>query len=211
MDIIKNIKQSEQMKQFVLRMLMPARQARPRRWVRWFILPFTIQKGKGALIRRNSRFDVLPINKFTLGDYSTIEDYTTINNGVGDVLIGKHTRIGIGSVIIGPVVVGNKVRLAQHVVVSGLNHNYESVNEAICDQGVSTKEVFIGSESWVGANAVILPGVKIGKHCVVAAGSVVTKNVDDYTVVAGNPAKPVKKLNPSTLKWEKVTLSLQAV
>ena len=56
--------------------------------------------------------------------------------------------------------------------------------------------VKIGANSWVGASAIILPGITIGDFCIVAAGSVVTKDVPDYTVVAGIPAKMVKKLNP---------------
>src|SRR5690554_3200700 len=56
--------------------------------------------------------------------------------------------------------------------------------------------VNIGHDTWIGARATILPGISIGNFCVVAAGSVVTKDVPDYTVVAGVPAKPVKQLNP---------------
>lgn len=56
--------------------------------------------------------------------------------------------------------------------------------------------VKIGANSWVGANAIILPGITIGDFCVVGAGSVVTKDIPNYTVVAGIPAKMVKKLNP---------------
>lgn len=61
------------------------------------------------------------------------------------------------------------------------------------------KAVTIGSHSWIGARVVILPGVNIGNYCVVAAGSVVTKDVPDYAVVAGVPAKLVKKLNSEML------------
>lgn len=56
--------------------------------------------------------------------------------------------------------------------------------------------VIIGKNTWIGASAIILPGITIGNFCVVAAGSVVTKDVPDYTVVAGVPAKIIKKLNP---------------
>lgn len=59
-----------------------------------------------------------------------------------------------------------------------------------------TAPVRIGKNSWIGACAVILPGVTIGDYCIVAAGAVVNKDVPDYTVVAGVPAKPVKQLNP---------------
>lgn len=60
--------------------------------------------------------------------------------------------------------------------------------------------VNIGHDCWIGARATIFPGVTIGNYCVVAAGSVVTKNVPDYSVVAGVPAKVVKRLNPKDLE-----------
>jgi acetyltransferase-like isoleucine patch superfamily enzyme len=202
--IIHKIKNSARLKAIALWLLMPRRQARPRTWVKWFINPFFHKIGKGARVRGSSRMDILPFNPFVVGRYATIEDFCTINNGVGKVYIGEKTRVGIGAVIIGPVVVGDEVRIAQHVVISGLNHNYEDVHRSIPEQGVSTEEIFIGDETWIGANAVILPGVIIGKHCVIAAGSVVTHNVPSYTVVAGNPARVIKKYNEETEIWDRI-------
>lgn len=60
--------------------------------------------------------------------------------------------------------------------------------------------VIIGHNTWIGACATILPGIKIGNFCVVAAGAVVTKDVPDYTVVAGVPAKSIKKLDPQVIQ-----------
>lgn len=62
------------------------------------------------------------------------------------------------------------------------------------------KPVIIGHDCWIGARATIFPGVKIGNYCVVAAGSVVRDDVPDYSVVAGVPAKVVKKLDPECFK-----------
>jgi acetyltransferase-like isoleucine patch superfamily enzyme len=63
----------------------------------------------------------------------------------------------------------------------------------------------IGDGSWIGANAVITAGVQIGRNVVVAGGSVVTKNVPDYAVVGGNPARVLKQYNLDTQSWEKPT------
>jgi len=145
----------------------------------------------------------MPFRDFKVGNDTVIEDFTTINNGVGDVIIGDRTRIGIGSTVIGPVIVGNDVRLAQNVVLSGLNHNYEEIDKPISKQGVTTAPIHIGDESWIGANAVVVAGTRIGKHCIVAGGSVVTKDTPDYTVVAGNPARIIKQYNSKTESWEK--------
>jgi len=149
--------------------------------------------------------DVMPFNKFFLGNDSTVEDFATINNGVGDIYIGDRTRIGLGCTLIGPVKIGNDIRLAQNIVMSGLNHNYENISMPISEQGVTTYPIVIGDESWIGANSVVLPGVIIGKHCIVAAGSIVTKTVPDYSVVAGNPAKIIKQFNKLSNKWEKIS------
>ena len=189
------------LKAFLLYLLMPKGQARPRKLIKWLIHPFVLQRGKNATIQPMTRMDVMPFNRFYLGNQSTIEDFCTVNNGVGKIYIGDDTRIGLGSVLIGPVYVGNHVRLAQNVVISALNHNYQDIELPISKQGVNTSEVYVGDETWIGANAVILPGVFIGKHCVIAAGSVVTKNVPSYSVVAGNPARVVKEFHHESNKW----------
>jgi len=203
MNVKDKINSSPKLKRLSTWMLMPTGQARPRIWIKWLVNPFFHKKGKGARIQNRTRMDVFPFNGFYLGSQSTIEDFCTVNNGVGEVQIGNKTRIGIGSVLIGPVSIGDDVRLAQNIVVSGLNHNYQDISIPISEQGVKTEQVYIGDETWVGANAVILPGVFIGKHCIVAAGSVVTRNVPSNSVVAGNPARVIKQYNANSGKWEK--------
>lgn len=204
MNITNKIKNSPKLKQLALWLLMPVGQARPRAWMRIFVNPFTMKRGKGSSIRKRTRMDVFPFNKFYLGQNSTVEDFCTINNATGNVFIGSRTRIGLGSVLIGPVNIGDDVRLAQNVVVTALNHNYTDISKPISEQGVHTEQVYIGDETWIGANAVILPGIFIGKHCVVAAGSVVTRNVPSNTVVAGNPAVIIKQFNNKTEQWERI-------
>ena len=134
----------------------------------------------------------MPFNNFEIGRDSTIEDFSTVNNGVGDVIIGERTRIGLGNTLIGPVKIGNDIMLAQNIVLSGLNHGYVDISMPISDQPVETKPIVIEDEVWIGANAVVTAGVTVGKHAIVAAGSVVVKDVPPYTIVGGNPAKPLK-------------------
>ena len=148
--------------------------------------------------------DVVPFNKFELGDYSTIEDFCTVNNGVGAVKIGSETRIGMSNVIIGPVTIGNSVIFAQNVVMSGLNHSYEDISLPISKQKEITSPITIEDECWIGANAVITAGVTIGKHCVIAAGSVVTKNIPAYSVAVGNPARVIKQYDFSIKQWIRI-------
>jgi acetyltransferase-like isoleucine patch superfamily enzyme len=203
MSITEKIKASPRLKKLVLWMLMPKNQARPRLWVKLFLNPLKHKKGKGSLIRRRTRMDVLPFNYFEIGKDSTIEDFSTINNGVGDVVIGDRTRIGLSCTIIGPVKVGNDIMFAQNIVASGLNHGYRDINLPPSQQPVETKQIIIEDDVWIGANSVITAGVTIGKHSVIAAGSVVTKSVPQYCVVGGNPAKILRKYNFETTTWTK--------
>jgi len=202
MSFTEKIKNNPRLKNLASRALMPRNQARPRIWVRWFLNPLIHHKGKHTVIRKWTRMDILPFNKFYIGDDSTIEDFTTINNGVGDIYIGDRTRIGLGCTLIGPVKIGNDVRIAQNVVLSGLNHKYEDDSVPISGQGVTVNSIVVEDESWIAANCVVLPGVTIGKHAVVSAGSIVRRNVPSYAVVSGNPAKVIKRRNPETKIWE---------
>lgn len=203
-NIKEKLKRNPDLKQLALRMIMPENQARPRLWVRWLVNPFIHRKGKGAVIRRHTRMDVFPFNAFSLGDHSIIEDFATINNGMGDVIIGSHVTVGIGNVLIGPVTIADNVIIAQHVVLSGLNHGYQNIEIPIGQQTCTTGTITIEKDCWIGANVVITAGVKIGEHTVVAGGSVVTRDIPPFCVVAGNPARIIKQYNPERKLWERI-------
>lgn len=204
MSFVNRIKSNPKTKKLVMWLMSSPKRPKPRWYIRWFVNPFFHSKGKGSFIRGRTRMDVFPYNKFTLGKDSTIEDFSTVNNGVGEVFIGDRTRIGLGNTLIGPVKIGNDVRLAQNVVMSGLNHDYEDVSLPISQQGVNTAPIVIEDETWIGSNAMVVAGVTVGKHCVIAGGSVVTKNVPAYSVVAGNPARVLKQYNKESKTWERV-------
>lgn len=181
------------MKRWLDYLIMNQRDARPRWYIR-LMAPLYQHRGRGSKIYRSVRMDTPPYRQFALGRGSVVESYSCINNAVGDVIIGDHTRIGLHNTIIGPVSIGNNVNLAQGITVTALNHNFDDATKRIDEQGVSTKPVVIGNDVWIGANVVVLPGVTIGSHCVVAAGAVVTKDVPDRTLVAGVPAKVIKTI-----------------
>lgn len=201
---LQRIKDNPKLKNIVHWMIIPTNEARPRLWIKWFINPFFHNRNKGSKVRRRTRLDVLPFNKFELGEQTIIEDFSTINNGVGDVIIGKQTLIGMSNVIIGPVKIGNNVIIAQNVVISGLNHDYHDVNSPISSQKIITSVITIEDDCWIAANAVITAGVSIGKHSVIAAGCIVTKSVPAFSVVAGNPGKIIKKYDIQQKLWVKV-------
>ena len=186
-------KNSPKWKKFIDWVIMNQVETRPRWFVR-LLAPLYQHRGKHSVIHHSARMDTPPYRKFSIGDYSVVESYACINNAVGDVIIGNHTRIGLHNTIIGPVTIGNNVNLAQGITVTALNHNFSDTNKRIDEQGISTNAVTIDDDVWIGANAVILPGVKIGNHCVVAAGAVVTKDVPPHSLVAGVPAKVIKQI-----------------
>ena len=204
MSLAARIKSNPRLKQLALWLLIVPLEHRPRLWVRWLVNPFRRSYGRRALVRWSVRLDVLPFNAFEVGDESLIEDYATVNNGMGGVYIGARSLVGIGNTLIGPLRIGNDVIIAQNVVFSGLNHGYEDVARPIKDQPCSRAEIVVEDEAWIGANAVITAGVRIGRHAVVAGGSVVTKDVPPYTIVGGNPARPLKQYRSDTGQWERV-------
>ena len=205
MSIISIIKSNSTVKKLAHWLLIPSREHRPRLWVKMILNPFFHKRGRNSIIRYRTRMDVLPFNKFYLGENSVIEDFCTVNNGVGDVYIGHRSLIGMGNVIIGPVSIGNDVILAQNLVISGLNHGYEDVNIPPSLQKTITKKIVLEDSIWIGANAVITAGVTIGKHSVIGAGSVVTKNIPSFCVAVGNPAKIIKRYDEVSASWKKVS------
>ncbi len=184
---------SPRLKQFLDYLIMNQRDARPRWYIR-MLAPVYQHRGYGSKIYSSARMDTPPYRQFSLGKHSVIESFCCINNAVGDVLIGDYSRIGIHCTVIGPVTIGSHVNLAQGITVTALNHNFDDATKYIDEQGVSTTPVIIGDDVWIGANAVILPGVTIGSHAVIAAGAVVTKDVPSNTLVGGVPARELKKI-----------------
>lgn len=120
-----------------------------------------------------------------------------------DVIINNCENISVGSnVSIHPMTylegrggldIGNDVSIAHGVTIMTTNHGYQSLDIPIKYQDSISKKVTIGNDVWIGARAVILAGVTIGDGSIVAAGAVVTKDISSRTVVAGVPAKTIKK------------------
>ena len=192
--MIDKIKNNPRLKKFVIGLISPHKHPRPRLWVRWLVNPFVHKKGRGALIRRHARLDVFPWRRFEVGRDALIEDYAVVNNGAGDVLIGDAARIGIGSVVIGPVRMGDRAGLGQHVFISGFNHGYADGTRDSNEQKLVRKEVVIGRESHIGANSVVVAGVEIGERCQIGAGSVVTRDIPAGVIAVGSPCRVLREI-----------------
>lgn len=117
-----------------------------------------------------------------------------------DVHIGSNVIIGC----INKVIIEDSVLMADRVFISDHIHGFKNPRLPVMQQPLESRgDVVIKTGAFIGVNAVILPGVHIGKNAIVGASSVVTKSVPDYTVVTGIPAKIIKKYNFRTKRWEK--------
>ena len=121
------------------------------------------------------------------------------------VSIGDRCLIGRGSGIVGhfSITIGNDVWTGHHVYITDQNHGYEDVTRPISQQSQPERPVVIGDGSWLGHGAVVLPGVTIGKHVVIGANSVVTKDIPDFSVAVGSPARVIRRYD-ETHGWMNV-------
>ena len=107
--------------------------------------------------------------------------------------IGDNSGIGINCVLQGDVSIGNNVMMGPEVWIYTRNHEHARTDIPMRDQGFEAeKPVVIMNDVWIGSRVTILPGVKIGNGVIIGTGAVVTKDIPDYTIAAGNPAKVVK-------------------
>ncbi|MFE4350597.1 acyltransferase [Peribacillus butanolivorans] len=109
------------------------------------------------------------------------------------IVIGNNSGIGVNCTLDGPVTIGNDVMIGPNVEIYTRNHRHDRIDVPMNSQGDETyKEVIIGNDVWIGSRVIILPGVTIGNGAILGAASVISKNVEPYTIVVGNPARKVK-------------------
>jgi acetyltransferase-like isoleucine patch superfamily enzyme len=123
-----------------------------------------------------------------------------------EIVIGEGTNIEQCCHITSAnkVIIGEKVTIAGFSMITDIDHDYMEIGKGILQQDLLVKSTEIGDESFIGMGARIMPGVHIGKHCIIGANCVVTRDIPDYSVAVGIPAKIIKKYNIITNKWERV-------
>lgn len=126
----------------------------------------------------------------------TFGSHTLIGSGALlrclDITAGDNCSFNTYCVVHGKVTLGNNVRIAPGAKIFGENHGFSDLNKPICTQPNTRRGILIEDDVWIGANAVITDGVTIGSHSIVGAGAVVTKDVEPYSIVGGNPARVIK-------------------
>ena len=110
----------------------------------------------------------------------------------GGISIGSGSGLGINCVVHGPLSIGNNVMMGPDVVILTHTHNIDRIDIPMGQQGSRVAKVSIGNDVWIGMRSIIMPGVAIGSGAVIGAGAVVTKDVPDYAIVGGVPARIIK-------------------
>lgn len=170
--------------------------------VRFFNLS-NISLGKFVKLDQNVYLSALGKGHLTIGNNvgiganSRVIISTSFNNLGSHICIGNNVGIGEFAYLggAGGLDIGDDCIVGQYFSCHPENHNFENLTELIREQGVSRKGIKIGKNCWIGSKVTILDGVTIGDNCVIAAGSVVTKNMISNSVIGGIPAKVLKSRN----------------
>lgn len=154
-----------------------------------------IERRRGLLIGNNVRiYPNLRAELPTKSSFVEIKDNVSIGQNFHVVSYNKKLIIPEGTVI------------SANVFISNVNHDYKKIGVDALKQNLVSKDTVIGEDCFIGYGAVILPGTRLGKQCIVGANAVVSGNFDDYSVIAGVPAKIKKNYNQSKGKWERTNV-----
>ena len=175
---------------------------------RWFLYRRYHFKGKEIVF--GMRLNIQNPQYISVGDYVVLSDDLDLNvyksfDHDPQLVIEDHVRLGRNNTIgcDNKIIIERDVITAPFVHITDRNHCFEDVTRPITKQGMMTSgPVVIGAETWLGYGAQVMSGVTIGRHCVIAAGSIVTRDIPDYSVAAGCPARVIKRYNFDTQKWE---------
>jgi galactoside O-acetyltransferase len=132
----------------------------------------------------------------SIGDRVSIDRGCILTSTSGSLEIGNNSALNTNIILGadgGSIKIGNDVIIGMNTVIRAANHNFDqSPKILIRKQGHSGGNITIDDDVWIGANVTILTNVMIGSHCVIGAGSVVTKDIPSGSIVAGVPAKVIK-------------------
>jgi maltose O-acetyltransferase len=127
-----------------------------------------------------------------VGKDVTVHAGVTFGSGA-NIVIGDYSSLNVDCAVANDTVIGRNVMMGPEVLILSGSHNFERIDIPMREQGAPPRRpVRIGDDVWIGARSILLPGVVVGNHCIVAAGSIVTKEVPECAVVAGNPARIVR-------------------
>lgn len=158
---------------------------------------------KPAVTDRNKKLVSIGDNTTILSG-ARIQLYPQSSDAIPHIRIGNNCYIGyrISLLAGGNIDIGDGVLMASDILISSENHSMDPESELFyMDQPLICKDVSIGEGGWIGEKVCILPGVNIGKKCIIGAGSVVTTDIPDFCIASGSPAKVIKKYDFDLHKW----------
>ena len=161
----------------------------------------------GAFGKHNYLFDLELLNpqNIFLGSNLWISKTRLASSKGGKLIIGNHVAIGRFSQIyaLQSIIIEDGVSMAENTFISDNTHTFTDITTPVRDQDIKPLgNVVIGSGTWIGRN-VVVNGCKIGRNCIIGAYTFLKKDIPDYCVVVGNPARIVKRYNPQSGQWEK--------
>lgn len=115
----------------------------------------------------------------------------------GEIALGEDVSVNPFACLSGTLQIGNGVRIASHVSIVGFNHGFDDLDTPIFRQPLTSKGITIEDDVWIGANAVVLDGVRIGRGAIIAAGAVVSQDIPAYAIAGGVPARVLKSRLPA--------------
>ncbi|MBL0744036.1 acyltransferase [Chryseolinea lacunae] len=154
-----------------------------------------IKIGKGVFISETAVLEIVSGGTIEIGDNARIYEGVILKTYGGGIKIGRNCSINPYTIIYGHggTWIGDNVLIAGHNMIIPNNHVFSDSNAPIALQGNVSKGIVINDDVWIGHACSILDGVEIGRGCVVAAGSVVTKTVSPFKVIGGVPARIIKE------------------
>ncbi|QSW99641.1 CatB-related O-acetyltransferase [Haloterrigena alkaliphila] len=175
----------------------------------YLLKPQDVELQEGAIISKNTKVR----GNIRLGPHSKLSTGCVL---MGDIEIGEWTNINQNTEVVGEVSFGKYCAIARDVLFQQKNHQtskpamqmrfYNKVLDSKLEH-VSSGPISVGNDVWIGARSIILSGVDIGDGAVIGAGSIVTEDVEPYSVVAGVPAKHIKYRFPQDVRKKLINLS----
>lgn len=187
------------------------------------IIKLSIGWFRTKLIDRNARIFRFPIDirgrkyidfgrRLTIGHNCRMDIFHQTGNSK-TLVFGTNVQLNdyVHIVAMDKVIIGDNVLIASHVFISDNSHgsykgdgNDSNPDIPPIQREYATAPVSIGANTWIGEGVIIMPGVTIGKGCVIGAHSIVNRSIPDYSVAVGSPAKVVKKYDFNNKRWQKV-------
>lgn len=163
-----------------------------------FIFPKDLKK-IGNNVNFHPGIEIDCFENISIGENCGVGAFAFFSAFGGEIRIGNEVflnrNVHINASIGGIIDIGDKCLIGPNVVFRTANHNFDSIELPIQKQGHKIDNIILETDVWVASNVVLVGGIRIGKGSVIAAGSVVTKDIPSYSVVGGVPAKIIKKRN----------------